>query len=68
MRTAGSAIYSAARATWAGLRASVDARDIIGAAGIALLGTGIGMVDVPAALISIGGLLLIVSIYGSLRG
>jgi len=62
--------FATSRAAWRALAAlaqHLDSRDIIGVAGMVALGTGVGMVSVPAALIVVGTLLLLVVLVGSLR-
>lgn len=46
----------------------LDAVDVRAAVGLALIGTGIGLVDVATALIVIGAVVLGFAVYGSLMG
>ncbi len=45
-----------------------DARDLVGIAGLGLLGTGVWLVYPPAALIVVGSALLALALVGACRG
>lgn len=46
--------------------ARLDGYDILILCGLAALGTGIGLISVPAALIAVGAILMAIGIFGAL--
>ncbi len=45
----------------------IDGNDILIILGLGIVGTGIGMLSIPAALIVVGGLMMVMGIFGSIR-
>lgn len=54
----------AGRAAGSALRRNVDVRDLIGLAGLLLVGIGLALVWLPAALVVPGAILIYVAIFG----